>query len=121
MDISFLGKLAPHGDSEDAKEFVKSEILAQDSGKGETIDFDSVDYKVGEDGKPLSYANIKSEKEGVEWYRKHHPGYPEGVLRIMSRCAFDDPNAPEPTAPQPPKKRKPVFSIEQREQTIDFD
>lgn len=128
MDISFLGKLAPHGESKDAEEFVKNEILMQDE---ETIPSSSVDYQIGkpqEDNSknpPLSYTQIQTEEEGVDWYRKHHPEYPDGVLRIMSRASF---GAPEEVVPSltglkrnAPRKKRPEFSITPGEQVIAFD
>ena len=129
MDFSFLGKLAPPGGTADADEFVKGELMNMDQ---EFTDPKDVDYQIGpprEDNKknpPLSYTQITSEEEGVDWYRKHHPEYPDGVLRIMSRCAFGNPNAPVQdintrTVTAPKQKEKPKFSVTEGEHVITFD
>ena len=128
MDISFLGKLAPHGESDDANEFVKNEILMQ---QPETVPSSSVDYQIGgpqEDNAKnpaLSYTQVRTEEEGVDWYRKHHPEYPDGVLRIMSRASFggkdDDVPASTCIKRNVQQKKKPKFSITPGEQLIEFD
>ena len=127
MDISFLGKLAPPGGTPDADEFVKNEILMQEP---ETIPAASVDYQIGgpqEDNKlnpSLSYAQIQTEEEGVDWYRNHHPEYPDGVLRIMSRASFGTPADVVPNLSAKriaPRRKKVQFSITPGEHVIVFD
>lgn len=128
MDFSFLGKLAPHGESKDADEFVKNEILMQEP---ESVPNSSVDYQIGapqEDNTKnpsLSYAQVATEDQGVDWYRNHHPEYPEGVLRIMSRASFGAPNDVTPNLASvkrtATRKPKPTFSITPGEHVIEFD
>jgi hypothetical protein len=40
--------------------------------------------------KNLSYLQVKSVEEGVEWYRKLDPKIPDDLLSLMSRWSFGD-------------------------------
>ena len=70
------------------------------------ISSDPVDYEIPKevlndkrtDGKephkkglPLSYIQITTEEEGVEWYRKHYPKIPEDLLPIIARYHWGEP------------------------------
>lgn len=76
-------------------------------GKGEEKEmtaFDKMDYEVSADvlnekcnfkqhkeGLPLSYILIKTEEEGIEWYKKHYPKIPDDLLPIIARYSWGDP------------------------------
>ena len=40
--------------------------------------------------KTLSFMNVKSVDEGIEWYREHNPKIPEDLLPIMARWNWGD-------------------------------
>ena len=42
-------------------------------------------------GLPLSFIQITTEEEGVEWYRKHYPKIPEDLLPIIARYHWGEP------------------------------
>jgi hypothetical protein len=69
------------------------------------IDSDCLDYTLSPDvlnngrtdGKqihtqhtPLSFLNIKSEEEGLLWYKKHYPKIPDDLLPIIARYHWGD-------------------------------
>jgi hypothetical protein len=76
-------------------------------GKGEEkemTDFDKFDYQVPieklnenkdkdlhKEALPLSFLQIKTEIEGVEWYKKHYPKIPDDLLPIIARYHWGDP------------------------------
>lgn len=76
-------------------------------GKGEEkemTDFENMDYEVPahvlnekckykehKEGLPLSYIQIKTEEEGIEWYKKHYPKIPDDLLPIIARYSWGDP------------------------------
>jgi hypothetical protein len=48
-------------------------------------------YKEHKDGLPLSFLQIKTEDEGIEWYAKHHPKIPTDLLPIIARYHWGEP------------------------------
>lgn len=40
--------------------------------------------------KTLSFMNVKSVEEGIEWYRQHNPKIPEDLLPLMARWNWGD-------------------------------
>jgi len=40
--------------------------------------------------KTLSFMNVKSIEEGIEWYRQHNPKIPEDLLPLMARWNWGD-------------------------------
>jgi len=69
------------------------------------LDSDCLDYTISPevlnnnrtDGKqihtqhtPLSFLNIKSEEEGLLWYKKHYPKIPDDLLPIIARYHWGD-------------------------------
>ena len=40
---------------------------------------------------PISFLQIKTEEEGVEWYKKHYPKIPDDLLPIIARYHWGDP------------------------------
>jgi hypothetical protein len=83
--------------------FIASEIKDLSKNKGDMIaelDEDMLDYHIDaetlnkyrtdgtaphKDPLPISYINIKSEEEGLLWYRKNYPKIPDDLLPIISR------------------------------------
>ena len=72
----------------------------------EMISTDCVDYEIPpevlnekrKDGKkihtqglPLSFIQITTEEEGIEWYKKHYPKIPDDLLPIIARYNWGDP------------------------------
>ncbi|MAK55546.1 MAG: hypothetical protein CML17_06845 [Pusillimonas sp.] len=72
----------------------------------ELISSDNVDFQIPaevlnekrNDGKelhkqglPLSFIQIKTEEEGVEWYKKHYPKIPTDLLPIIARYHWGEP------------------------------
>lgn len=47
--------------------------------------------QVHKEGLPLSFINIKTEIEGVNWYREHYPKIPEDLLPIIARYHWGEP------------------------------
>jgi len=43
------------------------------------------------EGLPLSFIQIKTEEEGVEWYKKHYPKIPTDLLPIIARYHWGEP------------------------------
>ena len=43
------------------------------------------------EGLPLSYIQITTEEEGVEWYKKHYPKIPDDLLPIIARYNWGEP------------------------------
>jgi len=89
--------------------------------------FAKVDYLTGEDGVPLSFAQIKTVEQGFQWLKQRHPAFPNEVLMVMARTQFGDQGKP-PTTSQPPRARArapkpdPVpFSIERKAVEVRFD
>jgi hypothetical protein len=69
------------------------------------LDRDALDYTISPedlnkgrtDGKelhtqhtPLSFLNIKSEEEGLLWYKRHYPKIPDDLLPIIARYHWGD-------------------------------
>jgi hypothetical protein len=48
-------------------------------------------YKNHQEGLPLSFLQIKTEDEGIEWYAKHHPKIPTDLLPIIARYHWGEP------------------------------
>ena len=48
-------------------------------------------YKDHKEGLPLSFLQIKTEDEGIEWYAKHHPKIPTDLLPIIARYHWGEP------------------------------
>lgn len=48
-------------------------------------------YKKHKDGLPLSFIQIKTEEEGIEWYKKHYPKIPDDLLPIIARYNWGEP------------------------------
>jgi hypothetical protein len=42
-------------------------------------------------GLPLSFINITTEEEGIEWYSKHYPKIPDDLLPIIARYHWGEP------------------------------
>lgn len=87
--------------------------------KQEYTPVDKVDYGVGEQGPPLSFTQIKTVEEGEEWYRSHHPEFPDDILKIMARHQFGERTPPPPAKPKSPPK-KPTLTIERRDVVVEF-
>ena len=47
--------------------------------------------KLHKEGLPLSFIQIKTEEEGVEWYKKHYPKIPTDLLPIIARYHWGEP------------------------------
>ena len=47
--------------------------------------------KLHKDGLPLSFIQIKTEEEGVEWYKIHYPKIPDDLLPIIARYHWGEP------------------------------
>ena len=76
-------------------------------GKGEEKEmtsFDKMDYEIPADvlnkkckykkhkeGLPLSFLQITTEEEGIEWYKKHYPKIPDDLLPIIARYNWGEP------------------------------
>ena len=76
-------------------------------GKGEEKEmtaFENMDYEVPaevlnkkckfkehKEGLPLSFIQIKTEEEGIEWYKKHYPKIPDDLLPIIARYNWGEP------------------------------
>lgn len=43
------------------------------------------------EGLPLSFINIQTEAEGIDWYMKHYPKIPEDLLPIIARYHWGEP------------------------------
>ncbi len=43
------------------------------------------------DGLPLSFINIQTEEEGIDWYMRHYPKIPEDLLPIIARYHWGEP------------------------------
>ena len=54
---------------------------------------------------PLSFLNIKTEEEGLLWYRKHYPKIPDDLLPIIARYHWGD-NINKNTIKKEKKKNK---------------
>jgi hypothetical protein len=48
-------------------------------------------YKKHKDGLPLSFIQIKTEEEGIEWYEGHYPKIPKDLLPIIARYHWGAP------------------------------
>tara|TARA_R110000824_G_scaffold109553_1_gene257236 strand:+ start:10363 stop:10857 length:495 start_codon:yes stop_codon:yes gene_type:complete len=42
-------------------------------------------------GLPVSFLQIKTEEEGLEWYRTHYPKLPEELLPVIARYHWGEP------------------------------
>tara|TARA_R110000737_G_scaffold56395_2_gene80728 strand:- start:291 stop:854 length:564 start_codon:yes stop_codon:yes gene_type:complete len=47
--------------------------------------------KLHKDGLPLSFIQITTEEEGVEWYKLHYPKIPDDLLPIIARYHWGEP------------------------------
>ena len=54
---------------------------------------------------PLSFLNIKTEEQGLLWYRKHYPKIPDDLLPIIARYHWGD-NINKNTIKKEKKKNK---------------
>lgn len=69
----------------------------------EYIETDPLDYEIPpellnknggqklEKGLPLSFLQIKTEEDGVEWYKKHYPQIPTDLLPVIARYHWGEP------------------------------
>ena len=69
----------------------------------EYIETDPLDYEIPpeslnknggqklEEGLPLSFLQIKTEEEGVEWYKQHYPKIPTDLLPVIARYHWGEP------------------------------
>ena len=69
----------------------------------EYIETDPLDYEIPvetlnknskvkhERGLPMSFLQIKTEEEGVEWYKKHYPKIPNDLLPVIARYHWGEP------------------------------
>ena len=88
--------------------------------KQEYTPLDKVDYTIG--GRTLSFAQIKTVTEGEEWYRSHHPEFPDDILKVMARHQFGrretQPMTKKPRKPVPPPKQG--VTIEYTDVVVEF-
>tara|TARA_R100001163_G_C5067218_1_gene206192 strand:- start:4590 stop:5135 length:546 start_codon:yes stop_codon:yes gene_type:complete len=42
-------------------------------------------------GLPISFLQIKTEEEGVEWYKQHYPQIPDDLLPVIARYHWGEP------------------------------
>ena len=62
--------------------------------------------KIHKEGLPLSFIQIKSEEEGVEWYKIHYPKIPDDLLPIIARYHWGDPITKKSVKNEKKKLRK---------------
>lgn len=56
----------------------------------ETLNKHSTNGVIHKDPLPLSYINIKTEEEGLLWYRRNYPKIPDDLLPIIARYHWGD-------------------------------
>lgn len=78
-------------------------IFGDKEEKKDLVDISRYDYEVPaevinktakikhKDGMPLSFLQIKTEEEGIEWYANHFPKLPDDLLPIIARYHFGEP------------------------------
>lgn len=76
-------------------------------------------------GLPLSFINITTEEEGIEWYSKHYPKIPEDLLPIIARYHWGEPITKKVIKNEKKKIEKKLnkagLSIENKKVELSFD
>ena len=106
--------------------------------KSEYTSLDKVDYKIPseilnkkckfkehKDAIPISFIQIKSEEEGIEWYSKHYPKIPKDLLPIIARYHWGEPITKKGIKNEKKKYEKKAqqkgLKIEQKKVSLSFD
>lgn len=64
---------------------VPAEVLNKIQGRDEG---DKIYHK---EGLPLSFIQIKTEEDGIEWYKEHYPKIPDDLLGVIARYHWGQP------------------------------
>ena len=77
------------------------------------------------DGLPLSFINIQTEEEGIEWYMKHYPKIPTDLLPIIARYHWGEPITKKGVKNEKKKITKQLgkkgITIEHKKVSLKFD
>jgi hypothetical protein len=77
------------------------------------------------DGLPLSFINIKTEEEGIDWYMRHYPKLPTDLLPIIARYHWGEPITKKGMKNEKKKITKKLgqkgLTIENKKVSLSFD
>tara|TARA_R100000951_G_scaffold116460_1_gene128387 strand:+ start:4497 stop:5048 length:552 start_codon:yes stop_codon:yes gene_type:complete len=92
------GNTLLHNPTDDRLSF----MFGDKENKNNLVDLDNVDYQVPaevlnktskvkhKEGLPLSFLQIETEEEGIEWYARHFPKLPTDLLPLIARYHFGE-------------------------------
>lgn len=78
------------------------------------------------DGLPLSFINIQTEEEGIDWYMRHYPKIPTDLLPIIARYHWGQDPITKKNVKNEKKKivkklNKQGLSVENKKVSLSFD
>jgi len=77
------------------------------------------------EGLPLSFINIKTEEEGIDWYMRHYPKLPHDLLPIIARYHWGEPITKKGMKNEKKKITKKLgqkgLTIENKKVSLSFD